>query len=457
MADAHGALAGARRRALPLRRHARADRRWRRSTTTTSRSRCAGRCSIERDLGEGVERGSFRHGSSLIMAAGQDEPLALGPADDRAAALPAARASWRRRRRRPASASPQLIDRFAFEDPDPAAGGAGPARRAAATPPRAPRCSATWRRSSSRCTCCAATAPPRPRSRAARARGLAPAPAAARGRARRRAPGRRPGARRPRGRGAASAASTSPAPSGAARAPRRTAGSWPAAGARPRPAGDERPADRRGRRSASASAARATSARRSARATGATPDGVPPRASRRLEAHAPDSAQHDAESAATRPARQWSDRSESATQVSGRVDREVWGDEPYYGLDREFDPELVPDRRAARPQEELIARCREVLRPVAIECDRTNRYPRENLEAHRRDGPAGHRRAEEVGRPRREPRRHADGHGDHRALRLPVHGADLHDAHGRRGRPGLPGARQPGDPAPAVAASTPTA
>ena len=58
-----------------------------------------------------------------------------------------------------------------------------------------------------------------------------------------------------------------------------------------------------------------------------------------------------------------------------------WGDEPYYGLDREFDPGwfLTDEQKAL--EEELIERCRTVLRPVAIESDRTNRYPRENLEA----------------------------------------------------------------------------
>ena len=58
-----------------------------------------------------------------------------------------------------------------------------------------------------------------------------------------------------------------------------------------------------------------------------------------------------------------------------------WGDGPYYGLDGEFDPDwyLTDGQRAL--QRELISLCERVIRPQAIECDRTGAYPRESLEA----------------------------------------------------------------------------
>ncbi|MFA5122690.1 acyl-CoA dehydrogenase family protein [Zavarzinia sp.] len=58
-----------------------------------------------------------------------------------------------------------------------------------------------------------------------------------------------------------------------------------------------------------------------------------------------------------------------------------WGDEPYYGLDDEFDPDwfLSAEQKALR--DELIELCRTTLRPNAIDCDRNNTYPRANMEA----------------------------------------------------------------------------
>ena len=58
-----------------------------------------------------------------------------------------------------------------------------------------------------------------------------------------------------------------------------------------------------------------------------------------------------------------------------------WGQEAYYGLDHEFDPQWFLTDAQRELQAELIERCRTVLRPAAIECDRTGRYPRESLEA----------------------------------------------------------------------------
>jgi hypothetical protein len=60
-----------------------------------------------------------------------------------------------------------------------------------------------------------------------------------------------------------------------------------------------------------------------------------------------------------------------------RVTEKLWGGEPYYGLDDEFDPLwlLTPERLEL--QERLIEVCHDVIRPQAIECDRTGAYPRE--------------------------------------------------------------------------------
>jgi alkylation response protein AidB-like acyl-CoA dehydrogenase len=59
----------------------------------------------------------------------------------------------------------------------------------------------------------------------------------------------------------------------------------------------------------------------------------------------------------------------------------MWGGEPYYGLDDEFDPHWFLTEEQSALQRELIELCRTVLRPNAIESDRNNTYPRANLEA----------------------------------------------------------------------------
>lgn len=58
-----------------------------------------------------------------------------------------------------------------------------------------------------------------------------------------------------------------------------------------------------------------------------------------------------------------------------------WGGEAYYGLDDDFDPAwlLTPEQRAL--QQQLLDACHDVIRPQAIECDRTGAYPRESLKA----------------------------------------------------------------------------
>jgi alkylation response protein AidB-like acyl-CoA dehydrogenase len=58
-----------------------------------------------------------------------------------------------------------------------------------------------------------------------------------------------------------------------------------------------------------------------------------------------------------------------------------WGDEPYYGLDDEFDPQWFLTDTQRELQRELIEVCRTVLRPTAIACDRDNTYPRASVDA----------------------------------------------------------------------------
>lgn len=58
-----------------------------------------------------------------------------------------------------------------------------------------------------------------------------------------------------------------------------------------------------------------------------------------------------------------------------------WGDTPYHGINREWDPSwfLTDEQRAL--EEELIALCERVIRPNAIVGDRTGAYPRASVEA----------------------------------------------------------------------------
>jgi alkylation response protein AidB-like acyl-CoA dehydrogenase len=58
-----------------------------------------------------------------------------------------------------------------------------------------------------------------------------------------------------------------------------------------------------------------------------------------------------------------------------------WGEEPYFGLDYEFDPLWFLSDRQLELQERLIEVCHDVIRPLAIEADRTGEYPRRSLQA----------------------------------------------------------------------------
>jgi alkylation response protein AidB-like acyl-CoA dehydrogenase len=58
----------------------------------------------------------------------------------------------------------------------------------------------------------------------------------------------------------------------------------------------------------------------------------------------------------------------------------MWGDEEYFGLGHEFDPHwfLSDDDRAL--ERDIIDACQRVIRPLAVECDRTREYPRASVD-----------------------------------------------------------------------------
>lgn len=62
-------------------------------------------------------------------------------------------------------------------------------------------------------------------------------------------------------------------------------------------------------------------------------------------------------------------------------DAKIWGDEPYYGLGYDFDPQWYLTEEQKEIQRKLIDLCRTTLRPNAIEFDRTKEFPRRNMEA----------------------------------------------------------------------------
>jgi alkylation response protein AidB-like acyl-CoA dehydrogenase len=59
----------------------------------------------------------------------------------------------------------------------------------------------------------------------------------------------------------------------------------------------------------------------------------------------------------------------------------MWADEPYYGLDWEFDPQWFLTDEQKDLQQRLIKVCHDMLRPNAIICDRENSYPHANIKA----------------------------------------------------------------------------
>ncbi len=59
----------------------------------------------------------------------------------------------------------------------------------------------------------------------------------------------------------------------------------------------------------------------------------------------------------------------------------LWGGEPYYGLDHEFDPQWFLTGEQKKLQRELIDVCHDVIRPNAVHCDETGAYPWESVKA----------------------------------------------------------------------------
>ena len=59
----------------------------------------------------------------------------------------------------------------------------------------------------------------------------------------------------------------------------------------------------------------------------------------------------------------------------------LWGGEPYYGLDYEFDPQWFLTDEQKKLQRQLIEVCHDVLRPNAATCDESGAYPWESVKA----------------------------------------------------------------------------
>ncbi len=63
------------------------------------------------------------------------------------------------------------------------------------------------------------------------------------------------------------------------------------------------------------------------------------------------------------------------------TDQKMWGGEPYYGLDFDFDPQWFLTDEQKEIQRKLIELCHTTLAPNAIESDRDSIFPRKNMEA----------------------------------------------------------------------------
>jgi len=61
--------------------------------------------------------------------------------------------------------------------------------------------------------------------------------------------------------------------------------------------------------------------------------------------------------------------------------KKLWGDKEYYGLGYDFDPQWYLTDEQRDLQKRLIEVCHDVIRPQAVESDRTNDYPWKSLEA----------------------------------------------------------------------------
>ena len=63
------------------------------------------------------------------------------------------------------------------------------------------------------------------------------------------------------------------------------------------------------------------------------------------------------------------------------TEQKMWGDEPYYGLGYDFDPQWFLTDEQKEIQRKLIELCHSTLAPNAIESDRDSIFPRKNMEA----------------------------------------------------------------------------
>jgi alkylation response protein AidB-like acyl-CoA dehydrogenase len=58
----------------------------------------------------------------------------------------------------------------------------------------------------------------------------------------------------------------------------------------------------------------------------------------------------------------------------------MWGGDEYFGLGYEFDPVWFLSDEDRALEREIIAACHDVIRPLAIECDRSGAYPRASVD-----------------------------------------------------------------------------
>ena len=119
----------------------------------------------------------------------------------------------------------------------------------------------------------------------------------------------------------------------------------------------------------------------------------------------------------------------------------MWGNEPFWGLGSEWDPQWLLTDRQKKLQAELIELCRSHMRENAVESDKKLLYPRKNFQAPRQGGLPRPDRAQGTGRHGREPCLRRHGGRDHRPLWLPVDRHVLHHASGRGRRGALPPSR----------------
>ncbi len=70
----------------------------------------------------------------------------------------------------------------------------------------------------------------------------------------------------------------------------------------------------------------------------------------------------------------------SSGDTENVVPPKLWGGEPYFGLGYDFDPTWFLSEEQRALEVEIIDACERVLRPLAIECDRTGDYPRASVD-----------------------------------------------------------------------------